>query len=128
MTPHARRRQELIRQHLAPIEGADGHATAEIAAQTWRRVLSRIAPIIGEAGVRALYGRALHLTRAEFLVLTNDPLADWDRPPFEHLRPLLKERSATEVSEISAALLISFTELLATLIGDALTTQLTAPA
>jgi hypothetical protein len=121
-------RRQLIRQRLARASGSDSKAAAEIAAQTWREMVSQIVPIIGDEGVRALYVRAVHLTKSAFPWLDGAPKLDSNQPPFAEVYPRLKELRSVEIAELTSALLITFTELLATLIGDDLTSRLTSPA
>lgn len=120
-------RRELIRRKLAHQRQADGRAVAEIAAQTWGRVVSQISPVIGDEGVRALYRRSLHLTKAALprFAEFND---EQSLRSFNELLLRLEPLDAADVSDFSSAFLIAFTELLATLIGDGLTTRLTQSA
>jgi hypothetical protein len=120
-------RRELIRRKLAHQPQADGRAVAEIAAQMWGRVVSQVSPVIGDEGVRALYRRSLHLTKValpRFAEFNNEQ----SLRSFNELLPRLEPLDAADVSAFSSALLITFTELLATLIGEGLTTRLTQSA
>jgi len=128
MTTGGLLRRQLIRRKLAQRPGLDAKTSARIAGETWNRVVSHIAPVIGEEGVRALYERAFHLTRPTFPWLAEVQKPAEKQQPFLELQRRLEERRAPEVCEISSALLITFTELLASLIGEDLTTRLTHAA
>lgn len=110
--------------------GADAKALAEAAVSTWRRVTFHLTPIIGEGGVGSLYARSLHLTRSRFPWLAVAPATqpagqaqqtDW---PYMDLRSSLEQREPAEVRNASSAHLVTFIELLATLLGEPLTARL----
>jgi hypothetical protein len=102
--------------------GADSVAVAEATVRTWDQMARRLAPIIGEGGFRALYARGLHLTRSKYpwLAVTQEP----PTMPFAGLKVSLQRREFTEARDASNALLVTFTELLATFIGEGLTKRL----
>lgn len=94
--------------------------------QPWRRIATQLCPLIGESGFCALFGRALHVIGPEHA---------WLAPPQpcrtpEQLFSSLEERLALADPERAAgandALLRTFTQLLAALIGERLTQQLLA--
>lgn len=132
MSSDAVLRLRVVRQTLARRagDGATAEAIAEAAISTWSGVVFHLAPIIGEGGVGSLYARSVHLTRASFPWLaassTLQPASrvqqtDW---PFINLRMSLAQREPAEASNASSALLDTFLELLATLIGEPLTARL----
>jgi hypothetical protein len=88
---------------------------------------AQLAPVIGARGVDALFIRSLHLTSATFPWLAS---AQSDRPgvaPLAGLKALLETRDSTAATEASHTLLVTFTELLASLIGAPLTERLLDP-
>lgn len=128
-------RLPMVRQNLARRagEGATSDAIAEAAISTWKEVAIHLAPIIGEGGVGSLYARSLHLTRASFPWLADGSAlestrrvqqSDW---PFMDLRTSLAQREPADASSASSALLNTFLELLAALIGEPLTARLLRP-
>ena len=101
--------------------------TAEAAASTWRLVTEQLAPVIGARGLDVLLRRALHQTSIAFPwleVLLNSEASDSVLPSFI---ACLADQQLSTAAEASYALLTTFTELLATLIGEPLTTRLLAP-
>lgn len=94
----------------------------------WERLASELISIIGEGGFQSLYSRSVHLTRAKFpwMVLSHP----WQRTDsrFPDLRISFEGREFTEVSEASIALLITFIDILAVLIGELLTTSILSSA
>lgn len=112
--------------------GADAKAVAAAAVSTWSRVISHLTPVIGVGGVDALYKRSLHLTHASFpwLAQSMQPAGDAtqsDRSLMD-LRANLEARATAEAAAASSALLVTFVELLAGLIGESLTARLLRPA
>jgi len=94
----------------------------------WRRISHQLCPLIGESGFCALFGRAIHVIGPAHAWLAPQPPC---RSP-EQLFALLEERLATVEPGLAAAtndvLLRTFTQLLATLIGEGLTQRLLASA
>lgn len=103
---------------------APGSRDCEPLLLPWRRLSHRLAPLIGDSGFCALHGRAIRLIRSDH---------DWLRSAgsartIAQLIALLGERyAAVEASAAGAAneaLLNTFNQLLATLVGEALTARL----
>jgi hypothetical protein len=122
MQSEARRIQATIAD-LAAIN-SDALRIAEVAASTWREIYSVLSPVIGPGGVIALYQRSLYMTRAAYPCLT----AARDEGPqpgeFAALQQVLSQQTSTLVAAANGALLDTFCELLANLIGVPLTERL----
>lgn len=121
--------QEAFRSTLARRVGQppDARAVAEVSLVLWRRIAAQLAPVIGTRGVEALFGRALHLASREYPWLAQ-PLADEPRAdPMASGCGRLQVRDGTAALEAAMALLGTFTDLLATLIGTTLCERLLAP-
>jgi hypothetical protein len=105
-------RREAIRQTLVLGAGAGPEAGAVAAAVlgVWHRIGECLVPMIGARGVEALFGRALQLTASAFPWLA-----------------AAGEDKTSLAGVASVALLATFTELLATLIGASLTDRLLDP-
>ena len=92
--------------------------------QPWLRLSEQLTPLIGESGFCALFGRALRLSVPRFGGLSTcdsaRPLADL----FTSLTRTLNEIGPEHAGAANGALLGTFTTLLGTLIGEALTKQL----
>lgn len=114
-----------------------GRATAErvsladTAAATWGNVDDALAPVIGELGVVALFDRSLKLAGIEFpWLLTAQKGARMDASA-GGLRQCLAAREGADPDGVAAAIsahLCLFAELLAVLIGRALSDRLMQPA
>ncbi|MEJ1962285.1 MAG: hypothetical protein WDO56_12345 [Gammaproteobacteria bacterium] len=90
-------------------------------------MIARLAPVIGARGVDVLFRRALHLTSTAFpwLQLARDH--EGGIAVLESVTMRLAGQEASSAAEASHALLVTFTELLATLIGETLTERLLGP-
>ncbi|MEO7494508.1 MAG: hypothetical protein ABIT83_08885 [Massilia sp.] len=96
--------------------------------QPWLRLSTRLSALIGDSGFCALYGRTARLVGPQF-----DWLPDGQScKSIQHLLSTLREHFAAADAELAdqanAVLLNTFTKLLSTLIGEALTIRLLASA
>ncbi len=108
-------------------EAPDASAIAEATLNTWRQVADRLAPVIGVRGVDALFSRSLHVTSKTFPWLAVAGNDGNGAARLAGLKARLAGQEPTAAAEAGHALLLNFTELLATLIGAPLTERLLAP-
>ena len=122
-------RREAIRRTLEErSKGAsDAAAIAEATICTWRQIADRLAPVIGVQGVDVLFVRSLHLTSAAFPWLATSGDRRDSAAQLASLKTCLAGREPESAAKASNTLLVTFTELLNTLIGDSLTGHLLAP-
>jgi len=123
---------EAIRRTLAQGAGEapDASAIAEATLNTWHQVATRLAPVVGVHGVDAIFSRSLHVTSKDFPWLAmagNDGNDGNSAALLASLKARLAGQETAAAAEASHALLVNFTELLATLIGESLTDRLLAP-
>jgi hypothetical protein len=121
--------REKIRSALTRRAGTnpDANAFAEATLGAWQDVAVRLSPVIGAGGVDALFRRALYLASATYswMAIAEDDgnsaglLAAFKRH--------LAARETTVAAEAGCILLVTFTELLETLIGKSLTERLLNP-
>jgi hypothetical protein len=123
--PEQKLRRERITRTLAqPDTYRPG---LETAMALWGQICDHLMPILGSRGVDALLSRALVLTGGSFPWLCENPKKSPVPGPFVTLRASLSTRPDEEASEANLALVITFTELLASLIGNSLTNRLLDP-
>jgi hypothetical protein len=108
--------------------GSSSTEIAQTAHEVWRLVEASLTPIVGHRGVAALYRRSVYLLRSD-----HPPLGvfDLDATSVDVLAELQRssERQTAEVAmEMNAAMLETFRELLAKLIGASLAERLLRPA
>lgn len=116
-----------IHANLAQLaaHGANVGQIADTAVATWRSIDAVLSPIIGQRGVAALYKRSLYLSRGDHPWLV---VAAEDTPPqpddFATLHRALAKQTSVNAAAANGALLTTFSDLLTSLIGTALTERL----
>lgn len=100
-------------------------AVGDVVPALWERLSLQLAALIGQEGVKALWGRALHLASARFAWLASAETTGADAPATrEALRAALAAQTLDESRQAAVLLLSVFTGLLCTLIGQNLTTNI----
>ena len=97
---------------------------AEVSIHLWEKLAYELISIIGEGGFQSLYKRSTHLTSESFpwmIVIQSVRPAD---SRFADLKTCLEGRDFAEAGEASTALLITFIDILALLIGELLTARI----
>jgi hypothetical protein len=107
-------------KRLLAHEGDVGRSSEECAAAAWRvyeKLNARLTPLLGSAGVQALFIRSAKLGQAEF-----GSLAEAAGPEgMKKLGASLQALAPTEATAVAAALFGIFLELTTTFIGERLT-------
>jgi len=104
--------------------GADAGQVAAEAVAAWDAIHRALAPVVGPRGAAALHRRSLHVARASFpwLAAPCDALAE--PGDFDALRRALASQPAVQAAAAHDCMLHTFLDLLASLIGESLTTRL----
>lgn len=116
------------RQPRFPVMNSDG-ATSSPQSKTghlqqWLRLAEQLSPLVGENGFSALYGRTIRLVRPHFPWLSTSHSG---APVAQLLEILVGDYQRVEPDEADrahAGLMETFTKLLSSLIGEALTIRL----
>jgi hypothetical protein len=107
-------------KQLLASEGAPWSSSEECAAAAWRiyeKLNARLSPLLGLAGVQALFGRSAKLAQAEF-----PSLAEVATPEgLTRLGSCLQALDPTVAAEAAATLFGIFLDLMTTFIGERLT-------
>lgn len=99
-------------------------AVLEVSVALWERLAIELVAIIGEGGFQSLYSRSVHLTSAAFpWMVCSHP---WQRTDarFADLKIGFEGRDSAQACEASIALMTTFIDILAVLIGELLTTSI----
>ena len=110
---------KVLAQHAGPAAGAEALA---VAARRAYDDLARVsAPLIGQIGVDALSGRALHLAQREYpwLVQTREP--EQAERPFTQVVACLERQDPAVAIAAAGTVFATLTGLLVTFIGEPLT-------
>lgn len=122
---------ELSRRLLA-LEESSETPLAVAAARAYQRLLLHLSPIVGMAGVQALFARSVKLSAVDYPCLSGlvglalkydvDPDHAPQASPAEELRAYLQRQEALSIESVEM-LFAHFCALLAAFIGDRLTAQ-----
>lgn len=107
-----------------PADGANTQEIANAARSLWRDVDAALSPIVGQRGVDALFKRSLYLRHSDYPWLASVYADSFFRNDFAALQTALLLQTSATAAAANSALLQTFYELLAKLIGDSLTEQL----
>lgn len=113
---------ELLRRYL--ISKCQSTCEKQIvghAIQLWHSLAAELIPIIGEEGFATLYLRSLHLTQSSFPWLATGEMQQQADSLFSPLKTSLEESTSAEAGEAVEHLFMTFTSILAQLIGASLT-------
>jgi hypothetical protein len=118
--------RNVFRRMLAREAGtaADASATAAAARRLCEHFAHQLTPLIGDAGVSAVCARSLHLVQQQFPELASVRPFDQSAGPFSPLQSFLEQQEPTAATEVAVVVLATASELLASFIGESLTTRL----
>ncbi len=106
----------LIAQHTE-----NGSAAAVL---LWEQMAAHIISIVGEGGFNALFARSVFLTQAAFPWIAACALSPQTDHRFALLETCLEGQAPAQASAANSLLLITFTDILVSLIGDQLTANI----
>ena len=112
----------FARQLLAYERGDDDH-DATVAERVYDQVHDRLAPVIGSAGVSALFFRSLKLASLSGFVLPEGVAAREGASPGKYLHDHLRRMDPDAAAEAAASVFAIFSGLLTTFIGVKVTTR-----
>ncbi|MEG3191527.1 hypothetical protein [Lysobacter sp. D1-1-M9] len=104
--------------------GADAEQIADAIVSIWQQIEAALRPILGQRGVDSLYRRSLHLAGLAHPWLAGIHEGRPDALDFEALKSALVQQSSAAAAAAGGALLQTFHDLLAGLLGPALTDRL----
>jgi len=122
---HAARRQlalKVLAQLAGPAAGTEALAAA--ARRAYDDLARVSAPLIGQVGVDALTGRALHLVQREYPWLVDAREPEHAEGPFTQVMVCLERQDPAVATAAAGAVFATFTGLLVTFIGEPLTAGL----
>jgi len=108
--------RDLMTQHTEKVVDAE--------LELWEQIATQIISIVGEGGFNSLYARSVFLTQATIPWLTPSSPSTQTEHRFAQLRRCLDGQAPAQASAANRLLLITFTDILASLIGEQLTTRI----
>lgn len=117
-------RQRLVRVITRRAGSSTGAgAVAAAARRTHADLTAVLAPLISSSGVEALWGRAFDLAQREYPADESRGGTFTTDEPFAQVSLWLERQGPSAVTDAAAAIFATFAQLLATLIGEPLTTR-----
>ena len=113
-------RQQLIASALAQHPDAVSQTTVRL----WRQLAPELISIIGEGGFKPLYARSIRLASRQYPWMAHDAAKQADQEDFAELQVCLQGQDEAQARLASLALFTIFLDVLASLIGEELTTHL----
>ena len=113
---------KVLAQHAGSGTGAEALAAA--ARRAYDDLARVSAPLIGQVGVEALTGRAVHLAQREYPWLVHTRAPAQAEGPFAQVIFCLEQQDPAVATEAAGAVFATLTGLLVTFIGEPLTARL----
>ena len=104
--------------------GADAAQIAGAVVSAWREIDAALSPILGHQGVAALYKRSLHLTASAYPWLAETFKGAHAAMDLPELESVFAQQGDGDAAAAGGALLQTFDDLLASLVGPKLTERL----
>ena len=114
----------LRHQIIESLTVTDAENAADAAIATWERMTTHIIAIVGVGGFNSLYARSIFLSQCHYPWLASGEASLPADPRFAALKSSLAGQTPAMVIEANNRLLCTFTDLLAVLIGEALTSSI----
>ena len=114
----------LRHQIIESLTASHPEKAADAAVGLWEQLAVQIVAIIGVGGFNSLYARSQFLTQSSFPWLSGCELSCSVDQRFTALKNSLEERAPGDALEANNRLLCTFTDILAALIGEALTSSI----
>lgn len=113
----------LLQKVLAQYDRHTAKTLALAAVVSWEQLSARLTPLLGPESVYLIYRRSLDLNKSVFPWLPMESNKNTYRANFEDLRRSLETQPVEDGLQANFALLYTFVEVLAALIGERLATD-----
>ena len=117
--------EHLLRQQL--IEGLTAEPPENVVSAAiglWEQLSGQIVAIVGQGGFDSLYARSLFLSQSTFPWLGASAVSAQTGRGFAELKTSLEGQTPAQAAAANSLLLVTFTDILAALIGEQLTTRI----
>ena len=121
-------RDPLRHQLIERLMAQHSEKVADAAIDLWERMAAQIISIVGEDGFNSLYARSVFLAQPTFPWLAASALSSQADQRFAELKKRLEGQPPSQAREANGLLLLTFTGILAALIGEPLTTRILSSA
>lgn len=114
----------LRHQMVESLTARHSDNVADAAVMLWEQIAGKIVSIVGEGGFNSLYARSVFLSQSSFPWLAACPLSPQPDQRFAELKKCYEAQTPAQACAVNSLLLITFTDILASLIGEALTASI----
>ena len=114
----------LRHQIIESLTVAATENAADTAIALWEQMTTQIIAIVGVGGFNSLYARSIFLSQSRYPWLSDSEVSIPADQRFAALKSSLAGQPPAEAIEANTRLLCTFTDILATLIGEALTSSI----
>jgi hypothetical protein len=115
---------KLRHRLIAMLVAQNNEKTTDAAIILWGQMSAKIISIVGESGFNSLYVRSVLLSASKFSWLaTYNPKTE-NTHQFTQLKLCLEKQTSNQIVDGNIHLLIALTDILASLIGEPLTTNI----
>ncbi|MDZ7585968.1 MAG: hypothetical protein U0938_14230 [Thiobacillus sp.] len=121
-------RDPLRHQLIERLMAQHPEKVADAAIDLWEQMATQIISIVGEDGFNSLYARSVFLAQPTFPWLAASALSQQNDQRFAELKKRLEGQTPSQAREANSLLLLTFTGILAALIGEPLTTRILCSA
>ena len=104
--------------------GTSADQIASLVVAAWQEIDDSLAPVLGQGGVAALYGRSLYLTSSSHACLSGATAGVGTTMDLANLKSVLAQQNSADAATAGGALLHNFHALLTSLVGPTLTERL----
>jgi hypothetical protein len=112
------------RQLIASAVTQHPDGVVQTTVRLWQQLAPELISIIGEGGFKPLYARSIRLASRQYPWLAHDPAPPAGQQGFAELQACLQAQDKVQAKLASLALFSIFLDVLASLIGEELTTHL----
>jgi hypothetical protein len=102
----------------------DGEDVTDKAIIVWEQMAFKIISIVGENGFKSLYARSVQLNITKFSWLSSYNPKSESNNQFNGLKLCFKRQAPSQILAVNFELLITLTDILASLIGEPITTKI----
>ena len=114
----------LRRQLIEGLTAEPPENVVSVAIGLWEQLASQIAAIVGQGGFDSLYARSLFLSQSTFPWLGASALSAQTGRGFAELKTSFEGQTPAQACAANSLLLVTFTDILAALVGEQLTTRI----
>ena len=118
-------KSDILRHRLIKmISSINGDDDVDKSIILWDQMASKIISIVGENGFKSLYVRSLQICTIKFSWLSSYNPKSESNNQFNGLKICLKKQTSHQIADVNFELLITLTDILASLIGEPITIKI----